>query len=103
MEHMITDGYWCRERWLNIGKAPTYVKECYRFFDDGTYLYGYNPGKLMGKSSSCSGDPAAKCAYSLTDTGLYELEGGYYYTKSGDLLIDPHDPPYFMWTDTGIP
>lgn len=102
-EHAITDGFWCRERYLNIGKAPTSVRECYRFFDDGTYLYGYDPGKPMGKSASCSGDPKAKCGYFITDTGLYELAGGYFFTKSGDLLIDPHDPPYFERTETGIP
>ena len=99
----ITDGYWCRETTQNIGKAPTPVRECYRFAEDGTYTWGYAPGQPMGKSKSCSGDPGASCTWTLNAKGQYQVEGGYSFTLSGDALIDPHDPPYFLWTPDGIP
>jgi len=99
----VTDGFWCRETTMNIGKAPTDVKECYQFFPDGTYKWGYAPGWPMGKSLSCSGSADAKCVYSLNPNGKIEVQGGYSYTLSGDALIDPHDPPYFIRTATGIP
>lgn len=98
----ITDGFWCRDTTMNLGKAPTDVRECYQFFPDGTFKYGYSPGRLMGKSPSCS-SPNIKCEYSLNAKGQYEVQGGYFYTLSGDLLIDPHDPPYFIRSSTGIP
>lgn len=101
-QHNFTNGFWCRYKTLNIGKAPTDVRECYQFFPDGTFEWGYSPGKPMGKSQSCSGDPKAKCTYSITPTGQYELEGGYSFILSGDTLTDPHDPPYFRWSSTGI-
>jgi hypothetical protein len=100
--HNFTNGFWCRYKTLNIGKAPTDVRECYKFFSDGTFEYGYSPGKPMGKSQSCSGDPNAKCTYSINPAGQYELEGGYTFILSGDTLTDPHDPPYFRWSSTGI-
>ena len=100
-EHNFTNGFWCRYKTLNIGKAPTDVRECYQFFSDGTFEYGYSPGKPMGKSQSCSGDPNAKCTYSINPAGQYELEGGYTFILSGDTLTDPHDPPYFTWSSTG--
>jgi hypothetical protein len=99
----ITDGFWCRETTMNIGKAPTAVTECYQFFPDMTYKWGYSPGRPMGKSLSCSGDPSAKCVYAFNAKGQYEVEGGYAYTLSGDTLIDPHAPPYFTRSSTGIP
>lgn len=99
----ISEGFWCRETTMNIGKAPTEVTECFQFFDDGTYKWGYSPGKPMGKSPSCSADPNEKCKYSLNAQGRYEVEGGYSYTLTGVNLIDPHDPPYFLWRETGIP
>jgi hypothetical protein len=99
----ITDGFWCRDTTINIGKAPTEVRECYQFFMDGTYKWGYTPGWPMGKSLSCSGSPDAKCGYSLNPNGKIEVQGGYSYTVSGDALIDPHDPPYFIRSATGIP
>lgn len=102
-ERKITDGYWCRDTTMNIGTAPTDITECYRFFPDGTYKWGYSPGWPMGKSRSCSGDPAIKCTYTLNGKGQYEVEGGYSYTLSGDSLIDAHDPPYFLWSAMGIP
>jgi hypothetical protein len=102
-ERSITEGFWCRDTTMNIGKAPTVVRECYQFFADGTYKWGYSPGQALGKSSSCSGDPRVQCAYSLNANGRYEVEGGYFYTRAGNALIDPHDPPYFIWTATGIP
>jgi hypothetical protein len=102
-ERQITDGFWCRDTTMNIGKAPTEVKECYQFSDDGTFKWGYSPGWPMGKSRSCSGSQDAKCTYSLGSDGKYELQGGYSYKLSGDELIDPHDPPYFSWSSTGIP
>jgi hypothetical protein len=88
---------------MNIGKAPTAVTECYQFFPDMTYKWGYSPGRPMGKSLSCSGDPSAKCVYAFNAKGQYEVEGGYAYTLSGDTLIDPHNPPYFTRSSTGIP
>jgi hypothetical protein len=102
-ERKITDGYWCRDTTMNIGTAPTEIKECYQFFPDMTYKWGYSPGWRMGKSLSCSGDPGVKCTYVLNGKGLYEVEGGYSYILSGDSLIDPHDPPYFTWSAAGIP
>jgi len=102
MQDKITDGFWCRDTTMNIGKAPTNVKECYQFFDDGTFRWGYSPGWLMGKSPSCPA-PDAKCGYTLNPDGRYEVQGGYFYTLSGDTLIDPHDPPYFTRSSTGIP
>ena len=99
----ITDGFWCRDTTMNIGKAATDVRECYRFFEDGTYLWGYQPGRPMGKSMSCPGDPAEPCRYFLNGRGQYEVEGGYAYTISGIALIDPHNPPYYIWSETGIP
>jgi hypothetical protein len=102
-ERKITDGFWCRDTTMNRGKAPTDVKECYQFFSDGTYKWGYSPGWAMGKSLSCSGAQDAKCEYSFNAKGYYEVQGGYSYTLSGDTLIDPHDPPYFQWTPAGIP
>jgi hypothetical protein len=98
----ITDGYWCRDTSLNIGKDPTNVRECYRFFSDGTFKWGYSPGYPLGKSRSCSA-PNVKCEYSLNSKGKYDVQGGYSFTLSGDSLIDPHDPPYFSWSSTGIP
>jgi hypothetical protein len=103
VQREITDGYWCRDTTMNIGKAPTNVKECYQFFEDGTYKWGYSPGKLMGRSPSCSAEYNAKCRYVLGSNGKYEVEGGYSYKLSGDELVDPHDPPYFIYTGTGIP
>ena len=99
----ITDGFWCRDTTVNIGKAPTSVKECYQFFPDMTYTWGYNPGRPMGKSTSCSGDPAAKCVYFVNGKGQYEIEGGYAFILSGDTLIDPHNPPYYTRSSIGIP
>jgi hypothetical protein len=87
---------------MNIGKAPTNVRECYQFFSDGTFNWGYSPGRIMGKSPSCW-SPNVKCEYSLNAKGQYEVQGGYIYTLSGDILIDPHDPPYFARSSTGIP
>ena len=103
LQRKITDGFWCRDTTMNIGKAPTEVKECYQFFDDGTFKWGYSPGELMGRSPSCSAEMDAKCTYVLGSNGKYEVQGGYFYTLSGDALIDPHDPPYFIYTATGIP
>jgi hypothetical protein len=103
LQRKITEGFWCRDTTINIGKKPTAVTECYQFFTDGTYKWGYSPGHAMGKSSSCSGSADVKCAYTLNPDGKYEVEGGYSYTLSGDNLIDPHDPPYFIWSSTGIP
>jgi hypothetical protein len=101
--HGITDGFWCRETTMNIGKAPTEVTECFRFFPDGTYKWGYSPGWAMGKSPSCSGAANAKCVYTVSPDGKIEVEGGYVYTMYGDTLVDPHNPPYFKWSSTGIP
>jgi hypothetical protein len=103
IQHNFTNGFWCRDKTINIGKAPTEVTECYQFFSDGTYKWGYSPGRPMGKSQSCSGDPNIKCEYSINSRGQYEVEGGYAFILSGDTLIDPHDPPYFKWSSTGIP
>ena len=103
VEPNITEGFWCRDTTINIEKANTRVTECYQFFDDGTYKWGYSPGQLLGKSPSCSGAPNEKCKYSLNAQGKYEVEGGYSYKLDGVYLIDPHDPPYFVWTETGIP
>lgn len=102
IQHKITDGYWCRDTTKNIGKDPTNVKECYQFFSDGTFKWGYAPGYPMGKSQSCWA-PNVKCEYSLNPKGQYEVSGGYFYTLSGDSLVDPFDPPYFRWSSTGIP
>lgn len=102
-QRKITDGFWCRDTTINIGTAPTEITECYQFFSDGTYKWGYYPGWAMGKSLSCSGSPDAKCVYSFNSKGKYEVQGGYSYSLSGDFLIDPHDPPYFAWSPTGIP
>ena len=102
-ERKITDGYWCRDTTMNIGTASTEVTECYRFFPDGTYNWGYSPGWLMGKSRSCSGDPRVKCTYVFNAKGQYEVEGGYSFTLMGDSLVDAHDPPYFLWSAAGIP
>jgi len=102
-ERKITDGYWCRDTTMNIGTAPTKVTECYQFFPDGTYKWGYSPGWPMGKSRSCSGDPNVKCTYTFNAKSQYEVQGGYSYTLSGDSLIDAHDPPYFSWSALGIP
>ncbi len=99
----ITDGFWCRDTTINIDKASTDIRECFQFFPDGTYKWGYSPGRAMGKSPSCPGDPALKCTYFLNAKGQYQVMGGYYYTLSGDELIDPHDPPYFLWSSSGIP
>ena len=99
----ITDGFWCRDTTMNIGKASTDVRECYQFFEDGTYRWGYQPGWPMGKSTSCPGDPNEPCRYFLNGRGQYEVEGGYAYTISGISLIDPHNPPYYTWSETGIP
>lgn len=99
----ITDGFWCRETTINIDKASTDIRECYQFFPDGTYKWGYAPGRAMGKSPSCPGDPALQCTYFVNAKGQYQVMGGYYYTLSGNELIDPHDPPYFLWSSTGIP
>jgi hypothetical protein len=99
----ITEGFWCRDTTMNIGKASTDVRECYQFFDDGTYRWGYQPGWPMGKSTSCPGDPSEPCRYFLNGRGQYEVEGGYDYTLSGISLIDPHNPPYYTWSETGIP
>ena len=103
LKHNFTDGFWCRDKTLNVGKAPKDVRECYKFFSDGTFKWGYSPGKLMGKSPSCSGDPNANCSYSINPTGQIEVEGGYAFILSGDTLVDPHDPPHFTWSSTGIP
>jgi hypothetical protein len=102
-ERKITDGYWCRDTTMNIGTASTKVTECYRFFPDGTYKWGYSPGWPMGKSRSCSADPTVKCTYIFNAKGMYEVQGGYSYTLTGDSLIDAHDPPYFLWSEKGIP
>jgi hypothetical protein len=99
----ITDGFWCRDKTLNIGKDPTDVRECYRFFPDGTYTCGYLPGKPMGKSASCSGDPKEKCHYYLNPTGRYQVEGGYAFILYANTIVDPHDPPHFIWSEKGIP
>lgn len=98
----ITDGFWCRDTTINIGKASTSVRECYQFFSDGTFKWGYTPGYPMGKSPSCWA-PNVQCTYSLNAKGQYEVSGGYSYTLSGDTLIDPHNPPYFKRSSTGIP
>jgi hypothetical protein len=98
----ITDGFWCRDTTINIGKASTSVRECYQFFTDGTFKWGYTPGYPMGRSPSCW-SPNVKCEYSLNAKGQYEVSGGYFYTLSGDTLIDPHDLPYFTRSLTGIP
>jgi hypothetical protein len=98
----ITDGYWCRKTTINIGNAPTEILECYQFLPDGTFRWGYSPGWPMGKSPSCLA-PNVKCEYTLNPDGRYEVEGGYFYTLTGDLLIDPHDPPYFTYSIKGIP
>jgi hypothetical protein len=98
----ITDGFWCRDTTRNIGKASTSVRECYKFFPDGTFAWGYSPGKVMGKSPSCWA-PDVNCTYSLTANGQYEISGGYFFTLSGDFLVDPHDQPYFSRSFTGIP
>jgi hypothetical protein len=102
-ERKITDGFWCRDTTMNIGKDPTDITECYQFFPDGTFKWGYSPGWPMGKSRSCSGSTNVKCEYSLNSKGQYEVQGGYFYTLTGDSLVDPHDPPYFRWSSTGIP
>jgi hypothetical protein len=102
IQRKITDGFWCRDTTINIGKAPTNVRECYQFLSDGTFKWGYSPGYPMGKSPSCW-SPNVKCEYSLNANGKYEVQGGYFYTLSGDTLIDPHNPPYFKWSSTGIP
>ena len=100
--HKITDGFWCRETTKNIGKAPTEVRECYQFLSDGTFRWGYSPGYLMGKSPSCWA-PNVECEYSILSNGRYEVQGGYIYTLSENILIDPMDPPYFLWSPSGIP
>jgi hypothetical protein len=101
-QRQITDGYWCRKTTINIGNAPTEIRECYQFSPDGTFKWGYSPGYPMGKSRSCSA-PNVKCEYSLNPNGKYEVQGGYFYTLSGDQLVDPHDPPYFTYSANGIP
>jgi hypothetical protein len=98
----ITEGYWCRKTTMNIGKAPTDVMECYQFFTDGTFQWGYSPGRPMGKSLSCWA-PDVKCDYSFKANGHYEVEGGYSFTLSGQALYDPLDPPSYAWSPTGIP
>lgn len=98
----ITDGFWCRDTTMNIGKAPTNVRECYQFLTDGTFRWGYSPGYAMGRSPSCW-SPDVRCTYILNSKGQYEVSGGYSYTLTGDTLIDPHDPPYFTRSFTGIP
>jgi hypothetical protein len=98
----ITDGFWCRDKTMNIGKASKNVRECYKFSPDGTFTWGYSPGRLMGKSPSCWA-PDVNCTYSLTANGQYEISGGYFFTLSGDILVDPHDQPYFSRSSTGIP
>jgi hypothetical protein len=101
-ERKITDGYWCRKTTINIGNAPTEITECYQFLPDGTFRWGYTPGQPMGKSLSCQA-PNVQCEYTLNADGRYEVKGGYLYKLSGDQLVDPHDPPYFTYTATGIP
>ena len=101
-ERKITDGYWCRKTTINIGNAPTEITECYQFLPDGTFRWGYSPGWPMGKSRSCQA-PNVQCEYTLKADGRYEVQGGYLYKLTGDQLVDPHDPPYFTYTATGIP
>jgi predicted nucleic acid-binding Zn ribbon protein len=103
LDSTLTSGYWCRNSRINIGKAPADVIECYRFFADGTYTWGYSPGWPMGKSPGCPGSPEAKCTYSLNAKGQIEVQGGYYFTLSGDTLMNTRDPPYFIRTPAGIP
>jgi hypothetical protein len=98
----ITDGFWCRDTTMNLGKAPTNVRECYQFFTDGTFKWGYSPGYPMGKLPSCW-SPDVNCTYSLNAKGQYEISGGYSYTLSGDILVDPHNQPCFSRSSTGIP
>lgn len=102
IQDKITDGFWCRDTTMNIGKAPTNVRECYQFLTDGTFRWGYSPGYPMGRSPSCW-SPDVQCTYFLNSKGQYEVSGGYSYTLTGDTLIDPHDPPYFTRSLTGIP
>jgi hypothetical protein len=103
IQHKITDGFWCRDTTPVINNVITHVRECYQFFSDGTYKWGYYPGWAMGKSLSCSGDPNAKCEYSFNSKGQYEVEGGQAFILSGDTLNNPHDYPSFEWSPTGIP
>jgi hypothetical protein len=102
IRNKITDGFWCRDTTMNIGKAPTNVRECYQFFTDGTFKWGYSPGYPLGKSPSCW-SPDVNCTYSLNAKGQYEIAGGYSFTLSGDILVDPHNQPYFSRSSTGIP
>jgi hypothetical protein len=103
IQHAITDGFWCRDNLMTVGTALTGVRECYRFFPDGTYTWGYSPGWPMGKSPGCPGDPKVKCSYSVSPKGQYEVQGGYALTLSGDTLTNPRDNPPFMWSSAGIP
>ena len=103
IQHKITDGFWCRDTTPVINNVITHVRECYQFFSDGTYKWGYYPGWAMGKSLSCSGDPNVKCEYSFNSKGQYEVEGGQAFILSGDTLNNPHDYPAFEWSSTGIP
>lgn len=94
IQHKITDGYWCR--------YITNARECFQFFSDGTYAWGYSPGGAMGKSLSCPGDLNAKCEYSFNSKGQYEIQGGRAFILSGDTLFDPHDYPSYEWSLKGI-
>ena len=101
--HKITDGFWCRDTTRNIDKVRTDIKECYKFFPDMTYQWGFSPGWPMGISQSCSIAPNGRCSYSINPKGQYEVGGGYWFLLYGDTFIDPHDPPYYTWSSTGIP
>jgi hypothetical protein len=98
----LTNGFWCRNTTVNIGKVSTDVRQCYQFLPDGTFRWGYDPGYPMGRSPSCR-SPDIRCEYAQTADGRYEVQGGYFYTLSENALIDPHDPPYYIWSATGIP
>lgn len=101
IQHKITDGFWCRDTTPVIDKVITKVRECYQFFPDGTYKWG--SGGVMGKSLSCSGDPNAKCEYSLNSKGQYEVEGGKAFILSEDRIYNIYDSTAFEWTPTGVP
>jgi hypothetical protein len=103
IRHTVTGGFWCRDNLMTVGTALTSVRECYQFFPDGTYKWGYSPGWPMGKSPGCPGDPAAECEYSVNAKGQYEVQGGYAFTLYGDTLTNPRDNPPFVWSSAGIP
>jgi hypothetical protein len=109
-KHDIFDGYWCRVTDVYVNDNVQKVKNCYRFYSNGTYTHGDSlSAKTFGQSEAIVRTDEEKqgvwvnAKWTRNSNGQYEIFHNTftYYGYKLEESFDPAQGPY-LWDQKGV-